>query len=425
MSDKSKRGFKKSQVVSLVVLGLILAGVFFYPLSSYQTTRVNGNAGIAIARPPANEIRKLDMLPVYDDKTPQNSFQVELIGADASGLDLTGRQRDLSYASFDSKTIWPTSLPSEFNPALIMETGKNPGLNIRKLHQNGITGKGVGIAIFDELLLTDHKEYRDNLKFYEEIHASYGGGVSNHGSAVSSIAVGKSVGVAPDANLYYIAVANESPTVFRALTQSYLDLTYLAEAVNRIVDLNQTLPPDQKIRVMSMSIGWKPEFRGYEEIDAAVNRAKGEGILVISTVMGNYFGVNLAGLERDPLKDADKLDTYQLGLFLQPFYYKNLDKFDVQKTLWVPMDSRTTASRTGSDDYVFFRSGGLSWTAPYLAGLYSLCCQVKPDITPEQFLAEAIATGDVIQFTRDGQNYQIGTVPNPERLIARLQGMSN
>lgn len=104
----------------------------------------------------------------------------------------------------------------------------------------------------------------------------------------------------------------------------------LLNIFNRIVDINKTLPPDQKIRVMSMSIGWKPDFRGYKEIDAAVNRARSEGILVISTVMGNYFGVNLAGLERAPQKDPDKLDSYQSGLFLQPFYYKNLDRLRTQ-----------------------------------------------------------------------------------------------
>ena len=44
------------------------------------------------------------------------------------------------------------------------------------------------------------------------------------------------------------------------------------------------------------------------------------------------------------------------------------------------MDSRCTASPTGINDYVYYREGGMSWTVPYLAGLYALACQVNPDI---------------------------------------------
>jgi hypothetical protein len=57
------------------------------------------------------------------------------------------------------------------------------------------------------------------------------------------------------------------------------------------------------------------------------------------------------------------------------------------------MDSRTTASPTGKEDYVFYRQGGWSWAIPYLAGMYTLAVQVKPDITPEEFWDTALNTG--------------------------------
>jgi subtilisin family serine protease len=88
-----------------------------------------------------------------------------------------------------------------------MELGKNPGFDLDKLHSSGITGKGVSIAIIDQALLVDHEEYKDNLKMYEEIHwpSDKNDQAQMHGSAVTSIAVGKTVGVAPGADLYYIA----------------------------------------------------------------------------------------------------------------------------------------------------------------------------------------------------------------------------
>jgi hypothetical protein len=49
------------------------------------------------------------------------------------------------------------------------------------------------------------------------------------------------------------------------------------------------------------------------------------------------------------------------------------------------MQARTTATPTGKEDYVFDVPGGMSWTVPYLAGMYALAAQVRPDITPEVF----------------------------------------
>jgi hypothetical protein len=57
-----------------------------------------------------------------------------------------------------------------------------------------------------------------------------------------------------------------------------------------------------------------------------------------------------------------------------------------------------TASPTGNDDYVFYSEGGWSWAVPYVAGLYALACQVKPDITPAVFWAKALETGDTVNL---------------------------
>ena len=114
--------------------------------------------------------------------------------------------RSLLYADFDSKTQWPASdkLPTDFDRQKIMEISKDPGLGIRKLHDQGITGNGVGIAIIDQTLLVDHIEYKDRIRIYEEAEDITGGWLETqmHGPAVASIAVGKTVGVAPDADLY-------------------------------------------------------------------------------------------------------------------------------------------------------------------------------------------------------------------------------
>ena len=185
-------------------------------------------------------------LPKLD---PENPFSVDLRSADASRLDLRDAAADLEHADYDSKTIWPPKerMPPAFDTERVLELGKNPGLSIRGLHAQGITGHGIGIGIVDQALLTRHPEYVERLKWYEEIDLQGRPPSEMHGPAVASIAVGKTVGVAPEADLYYIAV--------RTYEMSSLLHNY-ARGVRRLLEVNQRLPKEHRIRAISLSVGY-------------------------------------------------------------------------------------------------------------------------------------------------------------------------
>jgi hypothetical protein len=85
------------------------------------------------------------------------------------------------------------------------------------------------------------------------------------------------------------------------------------------------------------------------------------------------------------------------------------------------MDSRTTASPGGADEYVFYREGGWSWSIPYIAGVYALAAQVKPEITPDEFWRLALQTGQTIELKQNGILYELGTILDPIALITELQ----
>jgi len=85
------------------------------------------------------------------------------------------------------------------------------------------------------------------------------------------------------------------------------------------------------------------------------------------------------------------------------------------------MDSRTTASPTGTEDYVYYRQGGWSWCIPYLAGTYALAVQVKPDITPEQFWEIALNTGKTIHIGHRRRDYKFGVILDPQALIEAIK----
>ncbi|MHC4396739.1 MAG: S8 family serine peptidase [Planctomycetota bacterium] len=353
-----------------------------------------------------------------------NPFQVDLRTCDLSSLDLRNSLDNLQYADFDDRTVWPCSdhIPKHFDWKHIMELGKNPGLGVRELHKQGITGSGIGIAIIDNPLLVEHQEYANQLQLYEEINikemkkAENGHGMDAHmhGTAVVSIAVGKTLGVAPKANVYYVATW---PYDWDEKGVGIISsLKYRAQAIFRILEINEQLPKDKKICVISMSIGWSPSTEGYREISKAAQKAKDAGMLVICSSTDRFYGFKFHGLGRPPLANPDIFESYEPGLFWAKSFYTGVRKIG-SKHLLVPMDSRTAASPTGSDEYVFYRSGGWSWSIPYIAGVYALAAQVEPAITPERFWMLAMKTGRTIELENDGKKILFGQILDPVKLI--------
>jgi hypothetical protein len=355
--------------------------------------------------------------PVYDPNSTEQ-WQVDLRSSNLTKLDLSKSKEDLLHADFDSKTQWPAAakMPVDFDWQKIMEIGKDPGLRIHALHAQGIDGQGVGIAIIDQTLLVDHIEYRDRIRLYEEADDIKDGWleVQMHGPAVASIAVGISVGVAPAADLYYIATGDCGG----ATSIEDLDFSCRAKAIRRIVEINKSLPADRKIRVLSMAFGWMPQNKGYNEITAAVDEARVEGIFVISSSLSQTYGLNFHGLGRAPLSDPNDFQVYEPGSWWQDYFYEN---GSLANTLLVPMDARTTASPTGIEDYVYYRQGGWSWSIPYLAGMYALAAQVKPEITPEEFWQTALNTGRTIQLQHEGKEYEFGVLLDPQALMETIK----
>lgn len=359
----------------------------------------------------------LPSVPTYNPNL-NDVDQVDLRNDDLSALDLRQSLNDLMYADFDTRTQWPSTdkMPPGFDWQKIMELGKNPGLNVRSLHAQGITGRGVGIAIIDQPLLVDHQEYADRVQLYEENNIAPTINSTMHGGAVASIALGKTVGVAPEADLYYIG---SWPGDWGTGGSNFTyDFRYYAQAVHRILQINQYLPEGRKIRVIAMQIGWSPEQAGYAEITAAVEEAKAAGLLVVSSNLGKTFGFKFHGLGRTPLADPDKFESYEPGIWWATDFYAG-NPFSDQ--LLIPMDSRTTASEGDTSAYVFYRQGGWSWVIPYIAGIYALAVQVKPTLTPDEFWSAAMKTGRTIELKHGDKVLPFGPILDPVALMAALQ----
>jgi subtilisin family serine protease len=360
----------------------------------------------------------LTSVPTYNPNST-DVWQMDLRSFDLSGLDLRQSLNDLMYADFDTQTQWPSTdkMPPGFDWKRIMELGKNPGLGVRSLHTKGITGQGVGIAIIDQPLIVEHQEYADRIRLYEEINVDPTTESQMHGPAVASIAAGNTLGVAPEADLYYIGSWPGDWGTGGSNNFTY-DFRYYARAVQRILQINQQLPEGRKIRVIAMQIGWSPDQAGYDEITAAVKEAKAAGLLVVSSSLEETFGFKFQGLGRAPLADPDKFESYEPGLWWAKEFYAGNQFSD---RLLVPMDSRTTASPGGAGEYVFYRQGGWSWSIPYIAGIYALSAQTKPTLTPDEFWLTAMRTGRTIGLKHGDKTIPFGPILDPVALIAALQ----
>lgn len=332
---------------------------------------------------------------------------IDLRSCDLSKYHLTALPKEtLGKIDFDDKTIWPKKMPEWLDLHKIYQISKTAGLHLKDLHKQGITGRGVNIAIIDQAL-SPHQEYNKNIAFYKNFTGQKRGEM--HGAAVASIAVGNSVGVAPDAKLYYVAANfsnyNRERKIFNAKP--------IAEAINYVLDLNKTLSEKDRIFVISISRGFGKEDFGRKEFLQTIKRAEKEGVLILTT--NDVAGIN----RRDYYVNPQNRDSF----IYAPVWDKDLSNTKEETRLAVPNDYRVLASPTGEKDYVGYADGGLSWAVPYLAGIAALAKQVKPDLTPEEFLDTAFKTAQsVLVKTKDGkQTAQINTFVNPQALIKELQ----
>ena len=295
----------------------------------------------------------------------------------------------------NAQHTWVT-LDSEALAAALLEAGRDPGLGVRSLQARGITGQGVKIAIIDQSLLTDHPELSGRIAAYYDTGCE-GETSSMHGPAVASLFAGESIGIAPDATLYYAAWPSW-----------LMDSRYAAEALDWVVAQNEALPDGEKIRVVSVSAapGNAEMFQNADLWDAAVARAEQAELLVLT--------VDGAGVEKTRLvpypavlarNDRDNPAACRTG-----FADSDERAETGSNTLSLPCSYRTVAEEytAGQYSYTHDGHGGLSWGIPYCAGVMALGWQVDPTLTGEemmQYLLSTAATGtdgshiiDPVQF---------------------------
>lgn len=410
--------------------------------------------------------QKSIQVPDFNDKTHDLDAHSFVLYGDASEVDFSNAGEKLPYIRFNSKTKFPTidKMPDGFNPEQVLENGKAPGLNIANLHAMGITGKGITVAIIDQLLNTEHIEIKDNVIHYELIGYPEHMEAEFHGTAVSSLLAGKTVGVAPDAKIVYfaapgtkikMAIADEN---FQKVLRQYfpkninfeetmkdildgryqtdeefrhkinqiiailppdikeqafsvkteIDFTHRAKALRKILFMNARLPQDKKISAVSISwgmLGTDPEST------KLINQLIKSGVMVLTTDSHRFYGDKgyFITTDRKMNSNPDDIQSYEVG-------YWKANKDNLHEYLLVPAGGRTIAGNLYYDDYIYCgANAGMSWATPYLVGVYALAKQVAPNLTPHHFFEVAQQTA--ASNGKTGNN----KIVQPQKIIQQLQ----
>ncbi|MHC4573536.1 MAG: S8 family serine peptidase, partial [Planctomycetota bacterium] len=288
---------------------------------------------------------------------------------DMSSIDISDRPNLPARLTFNQGTIWPgpAQMPAGCDPNVIMTNGMNPGLGVRALHQQGITGTGVNVAIIDQAMYLDHPEFAGKITTYYDLAA--GEQSSMHGPAVTSLLVGTNCGTAPGARVYYCAV------------RSWVYEVDYAQALNWIVQQNESLPDSEKIRVVSVSAA--PGVAGILSEPGeptwveAYAQAQAAGILVLDCSSERGF----IGRCWYDVNDPENVAKCTPGRRPGESWFDPAD-------ILTPASLRTTAEEAfqGDHSYIYWSSAGTSWTRPYCAGVLAMGWQIRPELTKEQMI---------------------------------------
>ncbi|MCB1701355.1 MAG: S8 family peptidase [Halioglobus sp.] len=286
----------------------------------------------------------------------------------------------------------------------------NAAAGVDALHLNGVTGKGITVAVIDSGLWEDPALSRDTagqpriVARYDAITNTTSGEVfdaSGHGTHMTSVlahngavtrngvATGTFKGVAPDVNLVAVKAFD---------VEGQGDFLDIVRAIQWVVDNRKTYD----IRVLNLSFAARPRWHYWQDpINQAVMQAWADGITVVAAAgnegpelmtigsPGNLPYVITVGAITDSWTPADRDDDY-----IPDFSSRGpTPSAHIKPDLVAPGGHMTGLTRPGSTltlehpEYILrtgeFVMTGSSQATALVSGVVALLLQLKPDLTPD------------------------------------------
>ncbi|MDG1945973.1 MAG: S8 family peptidase [Halioglobus sp.] len=304
----------------------------------------------------------------------------------------------------------------------------NTVAEIDAFHQQGITGKGVTVAVIDSGLWDHEALEKDTtgkprvLARYDARNGATGPGVvdeSGHGTHMTSIIAhsGKTMhqgrptgaykGVAPDANLVSVKVLDRG---------GFAHILEIVSAIQWVVDNREKY----NIRILNLSIAQTPRWPYWEDpVNQAVMKAWEDGIAVVAAAgnegpepmtigsPGNQPEIITVGAVTDSWTPNTRDDDYipdfsSRGPTLAGHVKPDIVALGGHMTGLIrpesdlAMEQPEDILRTGE-----FVSTGSSQATALVSGILALLIQLEPDLTPDELKCKLITSAEPA-INRDG-----------------------
>ena len=294
-----------------------------------------------------------------------------------------------------------------------LQTTFTQSVGANALNAQGLTGKGVGVAVIDSGISGDHPDFKnaDSSSRITNVvvnpAAVLPGDPIGHGTHVAGIIAGNSsnradgdpdkgayMGVAPEADIIALKTADDLGN------STVLDVI---NALQFVVDYRT----DLNIQVVNLSISSDtPGSYRDDPLDAAVEFAWHAGIVVVAAVGNRGDAADAAQYApgNDPfvisVGAADEQGTVDTADdTLADFSSRGVTQDGFNKPDVVAPGAHMTAPLAPlgafsvmcptciTPDLQYFKMGGTSMAAPVVAGAAALLLQARPDLNPDQVKA--------------------------------------
>lgn len=313
----------------------------------YQDVQVSGNIPVHKAPvAPLNVTRTLPDIQAQDGIEPYSDFWW---GDKRVNADLSDNPALAYSLTFSNQTVFK-KMPEGYDAEALLQWGKDPGLNVDILHKHGFTGKGAVIAYVDQPI-SNHPAFANvNLHYTNNSESND----SMHGPSVLSLLAGQEIGTAPEAEVYFYGHASWR-----------LDQTTHAECLYQIIEQNKQLPEGERITMVGFSDNPDSGEKNIEAFQTAIKACEEAGIMV--WFCGEYEVASyLPFSDKNNASNAVRDGVHGRG---------------IPKLVHVPGGGRTAANENNT--YTYWSSGGVSWTMPYVLGLYAIVLEIDPSLTQD------------------------------------------
>ena len=299
---------------------------------------------------------------------------------------------------FSSSTIWPDKdkLPKGFNPSEILEKSTRTNDLVKSLHNKGIDGSGITIAVIDNRFKGDkHIEFeganitRCTLDGAEIINYHF------HMEDVLAKLCGKNLGIAPKIKVLYYEVSDEE------------DCSY--DVMNALENIKDRIIRGEKIRAINYSYSLTDEDAPFKYQQECIALSRELSQLGCELIDSTRFGEDFFCCGTSFINQEDNVECYNIASFAKNKPYK--DK--VKEKINILCSGRTILEYCSNTGYKYEVVDCFSWTIPQCVGYYALCLQGNPKLTFKEFTKLSYNSCDV---SSNGLR-----ILNIEKLIKKIQ----